>query len=196
MSRTISDKVLTGSRGRPRSPEAQRAIITAFIDAVRVQGYAKVSIDGIARDAGVSRSTIYRWYSDKSDIALEAAAQLASLLIRHALTGNFKQDLDAFLQQTFATANELGQLFTALMARAQADKVFAQQVWENFSTLRRNTLSDILRSAPKRKPTAAVGHEIILDMVFGAIWYRLMSNHAPLDKAFRQELTIAIERLL
>ncbi|WP_179957639.1 TetR/AcrR family transcriptional regulator [Exilibacterium tricleocarpae] len=187
---------MTNSRGRPRSTQAHQAIITAFIDAVRSQGYARVSIDGVARGAGVSRSTIYRWYNDKADIALEAAAQFAQALAGQTFTGHFRKDLNRFMEQTFATANDLAQLFTALMAEAQADKAFAARVWTRFSSVRRHTLTKILHSGTEPGGTGKVDTEVLLDMIFGAVWYRLMSGHAPLDKQFQKKLLSAIEILL
>jgi AcrR family transcriptional regulator len=186
----------TPNRGRPRSHEAKEAILLSFVEAVREQGYAKVSIDAVAKSAGVSRSTIYRWYDDKAAIALDAAKQVAIEKFEHKLKGDFEVDLRRFLTSTFATANDLGQLFTALMAEAQANKKFAKLVWDEFSSIRRQTVSEIITPKQQKQKSNDISTEFILDMIFGSIWYRLMSGHAPLNKVFLNELIAATKLLI
>ena len=65
-----------------------------------------------------------------------------------------------------------------------------------FSPVRRKTLITILQCATESDASRKVEHEIILDMVFGAIGYRLISGHAPLDRRFQKELLNAINILL
>jgi hypothetical protein len=33
-----------------------------------------------------------------------------------------------------------------------------------------------------------VDHELVIDQIFGALWYRLLFGHAPLDAAFADAL--------
>lgn len=181
-------------KGRPRSTVARQAIIDAFTESVRLQGYSKVSIDGLAKSAGVSRSTIYRWYKDKSEIALDAATDFSRLAVDDQLSGNFERDLHRFLEQTFAVGNELGTMYTVLMAEAVANENFANQVWEKYSIVRRNKLKLIL--AQQIEQPNRMSWDGVLDLVFGAIWYRMMSGHAPLDGVFATEIETAVKAIL
>jgi AcrR family transcriptional regulator len=61
-------------RGRPRDERATRAIVDAALRQVAAVGYARVSMDSIAAEAGVSRATIYRRYRDKADLITAAIA--------------------------------------------------------------------------------------------------------------------------
>lgn len=62
-------------RGRKRDPSAQAAILAATRDVMLEVGYPRLSIEGVARRAGVGKATIYRWWPSKGALALEAAAE-------------------------------------------------------------------------------------------------------------------------
>src|SRR5579872_3977153 len=61
-----------GQRGRPRSQEADRAILTATLDLLASRGLAAMSIEEIAARAGVGKTTIYRRWPSKGLLALDA----------------------------------------------------------------------------------------------------------------------------
>jgi AcrR family transcriptional regulator len=60
--------------GRPRDQRATSAITEAALRQLRDLGYAKVSLESVASEAGVSRATIYRRYRDKADLITAAIA--------------------------------------------------------------------------------------------------------------------------
>src|SRR5690349_24183101 len=59
-------------RGRPRSAEADRAILTATVDLLAERGLAAMSIEEVAARAGVGNTTIYRRWPSKGLLALDA----------------------------------------------------------------------------------------------------------------------------
>ena len=60
------------ARGRHRSLEAEAAILKATLQLLVRQPLRKVTTDAIARRAGVSKATIYKWWPNKSLVALDA----------------------------------------------------------------------------------------------------------------------------
>ena len=62
----------TRGPGRPRSEPARRAILAAATHLVGREGYGRVTMEAIAREAGVSKQTVYRWWPTKAAIVLEA----------------------------------------------------------------------------------------------------------------------------
>src|SRR5580704_15116573 len=61
-----------GQRGRPRSQEADRAIMAATVELLAAKGLAGMSIEEVASRAGVGKATIYRRWSSKGLLALDA----------------------------------------------------------------------------------------------------------------------------
>lgn len=60
--------------GRPRDERASLAIASAARRQLAEVGYANLSMESVAAEAGVSRATIYRRYSDKADLVTSAIA--------------------------------------------------------------------------------------------------------------------------
>src|SRR5450759_1441547 len=64
----------TQGRGRPRSATSQKAILATAIEILLEQGLTSMSMDDLAKRAGVSKATIYRWWASKELLALDALA--------------------------------------------------------------------------------------------------------------------------
>jgi len=64
--------------GRPRSEQAEQAIIEAALDLFADQGFDGMCVEEIAARAGVGKATIYRRWSSKEDLLLAALGSLKS----------------------------------------------------------------------------------------------------------------------
>jgi len=60
------------SPGRPRRGGVEEAVLAATVALVHAQGYAGTTLDAIARAAGVAKTTVYRRWASKGDLALDA----------------------------------------------------------------------------------------------------------------------------
>jgi len=60
--------------GRPRDERATRAMTEAALRQLAEVGYARVSMESIASEAGVARTTVYRRFKDKADLITTAIA--------------------------------------------------------------------------------------------------------------------------
>ena len=85
-------------RGRPRSEQADRAIMAAALELLAERGLAGMSIEEVAARAGVGKATIYRRWSSKGALALDAF--LAEFEQQQPLpdTGSLRGDLAAELR--------------------------------------------------------------------------------------------------
>ncbi len=89
--------------GPVRSEAARRAILAATAALFAEGGYDHLTIEGVARRAGVGKQTIYRWWSSKGDIIAEAILEGHLLDGRRHLpdTGDARADLAAWLTDLF-----------------------------------------------------------------------------------------------
>src|SRR5260370_4291995 len=110
-------------RGRPRSQEADRAILTATVELLAERGVAAMSIEEVAARAGVGKTTIYRRWPSKGLLALDAF--VASFREEQPLpdTGTLRGDLLAALHAWVraVTQTPMGPMLTGLIAEAQHD---------------------------------------------------------------------------
>jgi AcrR family transcriptional regulator len=186
---------VTGDRkpGRPRSEATRQAILAAAIDELTARGYSQLSIEGIAARAGAGKQTIYRWWPSKADVVLDALLDAAASTITVPDKGSLQADLEAFLTATFRQRGQRPVL-VGLMAEALLDPAFATQFRDRFLFGRRDALRTVLTRAAARGEIAAdVDPEMLLDIVFGVLWYRLLLDHASLDDdAGRQLATLVV----
>jgi AcrR family transcriptional regulator len=182
-----------GTRGRPRSDQARQAILAAALALAERDGYTAVTIKGIAEAAGVGRATVYRWWPTRAAVLMEALNGLGMRRATPAPTDDPEADLAAFLAATFALA-EHGPSRTVLLgltADAQHDPEIGAAVAE--LTARRRAL---LRGLLERLDGEwNVPLELVVDMLFGAMWYRMIDQHARVDSTLAAELCRAVDTL-
>jgi len=109
--------------GRPRSAEAREAVLHAVDEMLADVGYAAMTMKGIAERAGVGRQTVYRWWSTKAEILMEATTIDAAEALPFDLTGDPASDLLCFLRQwrSFLCDEPSGRAYLALIGEAQHD---------------------------------------------------------------------------
>jgi AcrR family transcriptional regulator len=180
--------------GRPRSEAAQRAILSAALDELRERGYAALTIEGIAARAGAGKQTIYRWWPSKADVVLDALLDMAETHVIVPDEGTLDADLSAFLSATFRQRGQRAVL-TGLMAQTVLDPAFAIAFRERFLFKRRAALRGILERATERGEIApGTDLELLIDVVYGVLWYRLFVDHAPLNEKAGRQLTDLVMR--
>ena len=136
--------------GRPRSTKARQAILAAALRMVKQDGFSALTIEGIAREAGVGKPTIYRWWPSKGAIVFEALQQHAQQVLPMPPTGLLDERLEEWLTMLFKTLNEdTGEIVRGLMAEAQRDPIFAAFFRTEFILVRRQ---------PLLTPWPAMGH--------------------------------------
>jgi AcrR family transcriptional regulator len=86
------------ARGRPRDPRTDEAIMAATRRLLTDVGYDQVSMESIARAAGVSRPTIYRRWPSKAHVAFDAAFGTAGGTAGLPRSGDFETDLREFVR--------------------------------------------------------------------------------------------------
>ena len=174
-------------RGRPRSQEADRAILTAAVELLAERGLAAMSIEEVAARAGVGKTTIYRRWPSKGLLALDAF--VASFREEQPLpdTGTLRGDLLAALHAWVraVTQTPMGSMLTGLIAEAQHDAelrgAWRDRVLEPLRTQHRIMLD---RAIARGEIAPGVDREVVLDLFFGAAEHRLLLGHLPMSDDF------------
>lgn len=114
---------VTGRPGRPRSEPARQAVLHAVDDLLVDVGYAAMTMKGIAERAGVGRQTVYRWWSTKAEILLEACVQDAAEELTTPAASDPADDLVRYVRSlsTFLVESPAGLAYRALVGEAQHD---------------------------------------------------------------------------
>jgi AcrR family transcriptional regulator len=171
-------------RGRPRSAAAREAILRAARDMLADVGPSSVTVEGIATRAGVGKPTIYRWWSDRHAVVMAALmdveADAPARAGRSPLT-QLRQQLHAIAER-FATPT--GRHVTAMLAAADPNSELSKAFRNHFVMARRAEGAAFLRAAIQSGELGRLDIDVALDLLFGAVFFRLLMGHAPLDSKF------------
>ena len=182
------------SRGRPRDPRTRTAILVAARALLERGGLTAVTIEAIAAKAGVSRPTIYRYWSNAQAVAMAAfleasgapAAGRASRSPLAALRAQLHAVADAF-------AAPAGRSVAAMVAAAQSETELAKAFRNEFIARNRDAARELLeRCIAERLVAPPADIELALDLVFGPLFYRLLMGHAPITRGFVDQLLDAV----
>ena len=86
--------------GRPRSAQAHKAIIDATLELLAEEGFQGLSIEAVAAKAGVGKTTIYRRWSSKDELVMDAIREV-QIDLPVIDTGNFRNDLTTLLKTAY-----------------------------------------------------------------------------------------------
>ena len=157
--------------GRPRSPEADRAILDASIDLFVEEGYEGMSIEGVAARAGVGKTTIYRRWSSKEELIVAAIDELI-FEVEPLDTGSLRRDLvDLITQlQVVMSSSRAGEVFPRMVPHVAAGtplgRIYLQRViGPRFELLR----SILARAAERGEVPADLDAELVRGLLIGPI---------------------------
>jgi AcrR family transcriptional regulator len=187
--------------GRPRSEDARRAILAAIADLLRERPLANITVEAIAARAGTGKATIYRWWSSKETLALDAVLEeWSSGRPDDADLGNLRDDLRAIVVPWVHRLGEdpFGRVVAGLVAQMQRDNGGLRNAYhERFSKPRRAPARAALERAIERGEIGkGTDLELALDLLYGPIYHRLLHMHAPLDEDFASQLVERVVRAL
>ena len=152
-----------------------------------------MSMDDVARQAGVSKATIYRWWPSKERLALDALATewSASASPLEPEPHSLREDLLARFRPWVRQLNRkpYARVVAGLVAEAQTDPEFAELYRKYFVQPRRDATRELLVLARSRGEIGArTNLELTLDLLYGPIYHRMLHGHAPLTERFAQQV--------
>ncbi|WP_344314980.1 TetR/AcrR family transcriptional regulator [Fodinicola feengrottensis] len=168
--------------GRRRNDATRAAILSAVLDLAAESGSAGFTMDELAIRAGVSKRTIYRWWSSRSAVLAEALANRAVTVVVQRDTGVLAEDLRAFVRTTYeaAGAAPVAAALKLIMAEGLGGGP-AETVLRAFVHGRRAALLAVLDLGRQHgELPETYDPELVADAVFGILWYRVLIGHHPL----------------
>jgi AcrR family transcriptional regulator len=190
LNETAEETLSQRGRGRPRDEEARARILSAALEILQESGYPNTTTDAIAERAGASKATIYRWWTNKTAVVIEALRKQVAREAPFPDTGDLAADIHQQLQNFVHFLDGwLGRVFKAFMAAAQSDSAFADSFRADWILPRRAEAREIFeRHQESGRLANNVDLELLLDAMYGPIYFRLLAGHGPLDSAFARSI--------
>src|SRR5258708_39624287 len=177
--------------GRPRSEESRQSILRSTLKLLRQDGgFADLSIEAIAADANVGKTTVYRWWPTKAALVADAFAASADDELRFPNTGSVQKDMSLQMRQLIRVfRSKRGKVVAALLAGGQSDPELIAAFRERFLWPRRKQAYQTLRRGIDRGELPARSDlDLILDSLYGPIYMRFLIRHGKLDDNFADEI--------
>ena len=176
--------------GRPRCPMAHQNILKAARELVNETGFGCVTMEGIAARAGVGKTTIYRRWPNKASLVLDAFFEEESPLFAFPDTGNMREDIRRHMRKFVKDLNgPLGCKIAMMLANGQLDEEMAEAFRTRWIEPRRQEARVVIKRGVERGEIRKdVDPEVLLDALYGPIYFRLLVEHAPLTQRFADEL--------
>lgn len=174
--------------GRRRSEATRKLILQTTLNALKTQSLQSITIEGIARDAAVSKATIYRWWSSKGQIVIDAFIEM------HLVKTPMRRDLppahaivEHFVNLLAQYSGWSGHMVAQILAEAQSNPEIGREFRERFHYGRRAVVKEVLSSwKTSGELSADTDLEVLMDLIYAPIYMRLMVGHAPLDMQFAE----------
>ena len=192
-SRSLSAKVI----GRPRDTRIDREVVEAVLKALERSGYRAVSMDGIAKQVGRPRSSLYRrWSSKRHLVAYAVVSELGENPA--ADTGTLRGDLLSAVRTLWrAFRGPLGHALAGLVADMAQDAALASIIRQRVLAPRRRSMCEAIERARARGEVRNdLDVELVLDMLTGPFYFRTLFGHASMSRKNTGQIVDCLLRVI
>ena len=175
--------------GRPRDARCDHAILQATLDMLVEGGAANLSIDGVAARAGVGKATIYRRWSSREALLLEAIGSDTTMMDMPD-TGSLRTDLEVYfggLIERFAKSGGSDVLPHLIEAACYDAEVRGSL--DEYVAKRQTPVRTALQRAQQRGEIApGIDLKVMIDVLVGPVIYRRLLTGGRIDRPFIRKL--------
>jgi AcrR family transcriptional regulator len=148
MTRAVTDRAEGAARapGRPRDPSRDDAILGATMELLASEGFARLSIEGVAHRAGVGKPTVYRRWSSKAALVMDAFERAAPP-IELPKDGTVRERLTVTLMEFCRNmrSGSIGKIMAGIVAELPSDPELAHAFRNAYLARRRRVVFELLQ---------------------------------------------------
>jgi AcrR family transcriptional regulator len=187
---TFDDR--TGSFGRSFQDDVTSSIEIALLSLLAEVGYGKLSIDSVAKRAGVGQAAIYRRWRDKQEMVIAVASRIALTSVEIPDTGSLRGDIQQFLISGCASlGHPLAEIIIPdLLAEATRNLAFADSLLGSIHDPKKAAASDLLhRAIGRHELPEDTDLEMALGLLAGPLYVQMVVTKTPTDDGYFDRLT-------
>ncbi len=188
---TPQSKVPTTNRLPRRETGTRKRALATAANILRIEGYSRLTMERIAEQSGVAKTTLYRRWPTKAALCMELYLEVAQKELQDPNTGNIADDLTAILLSVvrLQTRTVAGPALIGVLTEAQSNRKASAQLLADFAERRRSITRRVLQRAIDRGEIAQhTNVDLVIDALGGATTFRLLQGHAPLSPSFAAAL--------
>jgi AcrR family transcriptional regulator len=191
------DSSIPASDPAPRRPAD--AVESAALDAARevlaTKGVKRLTIEGVSARTGIAKTTLYRRWRSKEDLALAVMLEMARTATSASAGPNLRSALVGYVGAAIAIlrTTPMGRVMQGLASDLATDPVLATRFRDEVVMLRQRHLADLLtRAMAEQQLRPDLDPELLQDLLFGPVYYRLLFSGRPLDDALAEQIVDAV----
>lgn len=175
--------------------DVTEAIRAAVFEELAAVGYARMSIEGIARRAGVGKTAVYRRWRSKLHLVLDVVSAMAVMGLPVPDTGSLEGDLRLLYEVTARALRHpvASQIIPDLQAEAARNPDIADAMQKALRDGQDGVASGIVAAAEARgEVRPGVNPDLALDLISGPLYWRSVVIRSPkLPKGYLADLARA-----
>jgi len=169
------------------------AITAAAFEELAETGYARMSMDAVARRAGVGKAALYRRWDSKDAMLTDLIARAVKKhALIHADTGTLRGDVEAYIRTTFSELSNplVSRIAPDFLAESPRNPALAAALREVIATPRREIGDAMLsRAIDRGELPADLDHDLALDLLVAPLGFRLLISQGVIDDHYLRRLT-------
>jgi AcrR family transcriptional regulator len=180
-------------------PGITAAITDAVVAELVERGYARLSMEGVAKRAGAGKSALYRRWRTKQEMVLAALAEISVPMADVADTGTLRGDLRATVSAVAAWLTEppFSQIIPDLVAEAARTPELAKAIATTIGEPRRAlSRAKLERAMARGELPVDADLDMAQDLVGGLIYWRMVVRRAPVEPDYLDRVTDTALRAL
>jgi AcrR family transcriptional regulator len=174
--------------GRPRSEAAvsHAAIMDAVYALLKEKPASELTMEAIAKRAKVGKPTLYKWWPSKAALIMAMFYERLVGKLEAPRASTAEEAIRVKMRRLIKEFNGLfGKVMAELIAEGQSDPSILKELYERHIRLRReSTVADIERGKANGEFAADVDPELLIDAIFGPIYYRMLLRLGPLTEQY------------
>ena len=194
---TPATKKAAPTQPATRSERSEAAILAATRELLAEGGVRELTVEGVAARSGVAKTTIYRRWRSKDELALAVLMDMVQTVATVRERDDTRAELIALVQGAVRVLGKtlMGSVMQGLVSELATDPQLAQAFRDRVVALRRAEVEKVLRRGIARGELRSdVDVGLTHELLFGAVYYRLLLSGAPLGRGLAARIVDAVLR--
>jgi AcrR family transcriptional regulator len=178
-----------------RQSRTETAILDATRELLAESGVHGLTMEGVAARAGVAKTTIYRRWHSKDELALAVLIDMVENVVATPDLRDTRKELISFVNAAVKILGStlMGRVMQGLVSDLATDPELAQSFRERVVSMRIAEVKRLVERGIERgdlRPDTDI--ELIHELLFGPVYYRLLLSGAPLDKKLAERIVDSV----
>jgi AcrR family transcriptional regulator len=193
--RPFNDPAVVHARPRLQRTPKELAILAATRELLVEGGVHALTVEGVAARAGVAKTTIYRRWRSKDELALAVLIDMVEQLVATPDLGDTRAELIAFVDGAVMILGTtlMGRVMQGIVSELAANPGLGEAFRERVVALRVAEVRRLVERGISRgdlRPDA--DYELVHELLFGPVYYRLLLSGEPLVEDLAERVVDAV----